>query len=156
MKTYANVTLSPFLKKMIRNTGDDYGTKLERHTTDLLRVIAREGRDYVSQYPPQKAFNTNKPHWRRGIGMVYIRKRDGRMSIYERSQILFAKWAISQFPTAVVLYNTATYSGIVHRDDMQRFQHIGFWRTDAQMITYLQGHLRRMMPSGIMSVVRAL
>jgi hypothetical protein len=155
VKTYKGVILSPFLKKMIRNRGDDYGVKLERHTTDLLRVLASRGRDYVSQYPAQRPLNLKRPHWRRGIGMVYIKKRGG-VSIYERSQVLFARWAISQFPTQVVLYNTATYSGLVHREDIQRFAHMGLWKTDANMIQHLRKEMRTIIPGGIMSVVRAL
>jgi hypothetical protein len=157
VRTYKNVSLSPFLKRMIRNKSDDYGVKFERHRVDLLRVWAKMGRDYVSQYPPEGSYNTNRSHWRRGIGMVYISKKTGRMKIYERSQLLFTRWAISQFPNAVVLYNTATYDGLVHTDANQRFVHTANgWRTDKLMIEYLEQNVRRTIAGGVMKLVRVL
>jgi len=137
------VIVTPLLKRMIRSAqGDNYGKKFQRFVDDLLYWLAKEGRDFVSKYPRAKIRRPGKPYWMRGIGLVRDTKKG--LKIYEPSQVLNARWAITKLGRSYMLYNTATYSGLVHFSKVQaRVHKIHKWRTEQQMYRFLVGRTKR-------------
>lgn len=139
----SKVIVTPLLNRMIKSArGDDYGKKFARFADDLLYWLAQQGRDYISRYPAARLRRKGKPYWMRGIGLVRDTKKGIR--IYEPSQVLFARWAITKLGRVYELYNTATYSGIVHLSKVQSTVHKRHnWRTEQMMYRHLKGLTRR-------------
>lgn len=137
------VIVTPLLKRMIQSAqGDNYGKKFQRFVDDLLYWLAKEGRDFVSKYPRAKIRRKGQPYWMRGIGLV--RDTKNGFKVYEPSQVLNARWAITRLGRSYMLYNTATYSGIVHLNKVQAQVHRRHkWRTEQQMYRFLVGRTKR-------------
>jgi hypothetical protein len=105
---------------------------------DLSRLLAPIGvgvatatQDRIAPYPPAPAPRNPRRFYRRGTGSVSVR-RDGSESVRRTSQALGRRWETVPHPgVGATLRNPTTYSGYVHRKDLQTAQHAATgWVTD--------------------------
>lgn len=148
------VQVSSLLSKMITNQG--LAQELDDQISAVMRRTAKMALDWVKVYAPQPPINPAKVFWLRGVGKVRILK-NGVTRIYTRSEVLHSKWAIDDFNNQQIIYNVASYSGIVHLSEIQPPYHKQHgWRNERGMIRYARTQLKRNLGGSVIKLMRRI
>ena len=98
---------------------------IPRELGDSIEAILRESVIVLEKYPPETAGNhPPPPYYSRGVGMI---GRGGNITAGKESEQLYAswRWSVDRGETTVegLLENSASYSELVHGEDLQTTFH---------------------------------
>jgi len=165
----SKITMTPLLASMINNAkaGDSYALKVQRLINDIMYDTAVAARSWISVYPPEppaasvrtkdgKRKGVRKSYWQRGVGWVSFGK-DGTRKITIPSEVMFTKWVIMVQDNKYYLYNTASYSHLVHLSKTQKMYHLKRgWRNEVGLFDHLKTYFRGRYNRKLLPLVRSM